>query len=486
MTRPIFAVRRLAGVPSSRQERLVVPAGIAINVVIALFVASAGGKAAALVLVAVAVVPLVWAMVARPTWVLYGALLLIMLGGTLNEHLPGTGGTRIFPPDVFVLLAAGGAVVRTLTRRGDDAPPRLRAIVLSWPFVLLAFALMYGVVRGHDRYGTSYLSQPLRIVVYAAIGLTLVTARPADLFRNLTRVFYITVVVSTVEALYYIATGTSQTQSADLSTGGTRILALSTAMFLAAGLVIALLQLDLDPHGPRRRLHLLMAALALFGIVISLGRTTFAAVGVIVPVLVIVLRRLRRAVVVYAPVVLVAALLATTFLAMLSPGTATTIGNRFTGKVGTDTAVIQRQRKYAAAMEGFGRDPVFGLGFGRPVTFVSIDRTVQTFSGDPENSYIYILAGGGIFALGALLLLIALYFVDVGRRFLRTAGEERALVVFGASLAFVLLVNALAGPVLSDPPLMLMTWIGLVLPAAAGRRVPVRSAPPPDRPARSA
>jgi O-antigen ligase len=289
------------------------------------------------------------------------------------------------------------------------------------------------------------------------------------LLRNLTRIFYLTIVVSLIEAVYYLGTGTSQTDTAQLSTGGTRTLALSTAMFLAVGLVVALVHLDLEPHGARRRVHLLMAALAIFGIVISLGRTTFAALAILVPVLAIALRRLRRSLLIYAPLVAAFALIAGTFVALTAPSAAHTITDRFTGKVGSDAAVVQRQRKYAAAMEGFGHAPVLGLGFGRPVTFVAVDGSVQTFSGDPEDSYIYVLAGGGIFALASLLLLIGLYFVDTIRRFLRTSGDERALVVIGGSLSFVLLVNAVSGPVLSDPPLMLLTWVGLLLPAVTDR-----------------
>jgi O-antigen ligase len=454
----------------ARRELVVLAAALAANALVVVLVARSGGHGAVLALVAAAAVPVAWVMVARPTWILYAALLVTMLGGTLNNQLPGTGGTRVFPSDVFAILAAGGAFARVLLRRRGDERPHLRSIVLSWPYVVLTFALMTGVVRGHDRYGTSYVSQPVRILAYAAIGLTFAYAKPPELLRNLTRVFYLTIVVSAVEAVYYIGTGTSQTDTAQLSTGGTRVLALSTAMFLAAGLVLALVHLDLAPRGPHRRLHLAMAALAIFGIVISLGRTTFAAVAVLVPVLALGMRRLRRSLLVYAPLLAALVVVAGVFVALTAPSAATTIKDRVTGNVNTDAAVIQRQRKYAATMQGFGREPILGLGFGRPVTFESIDRTIQTFSGDPENSYIYVLAGGGIFALGSLLLLIGLYYLDVARRFLRTAGEERALVVFGASLAFILLVNAVTGPVLSNPPLMLLTWVGLLLPAVVGRR----------------
>ena len=110
------------------------------------------------------------------------------------------------------------------------------------------------------------------------------------------------------------------------------------------------------------------------------------------------------------------------------------------------------------------------------MSFIAVDQSVETFDGDPENSYIYVLAGGGLAALGALLVLVACYFIEVVARVRRTTGEERALAVFGASLAFILLVNALSGPILSDAPLMLLTWVALLLPAVAGRRPRSRAA----------
>jgi O-antigen ligase len=465
---------------SGGRSSLLAPAGaVVLNVLLGLYLVSSGPQAAALVLVAVGVVPLVWIATMRPEWLVYTALVVTMLASvptmfaaTANKHLLGTGGTTIAPGDIFVLLAIGGAVVRALTRRGDAKPRRLRAIVLSWPFALLAAALLQGVVRGHDRYATSYVSQPVRIVAYAGIAFALTQVSRGDLLRGLTRVFYATIVISALQAVYYLGTGTSQTDTSNLSTGGTRVLALSTSMFLAAGLVLALVHLDLDPRGRWRRLHIAMAMLALVGILLSLGRTTFAAVGVLVPVLVVALQRLRRAVLAYAPIILAVGVLGGAFVAVAAPSTATTIAHRFTGNVGTDEAVVQRQHEYKAAMEGFSQSPVLGLGFGRPVSFVSVDGTVRTFSGDPENSYIYVLAGGGIVALTALLVLIGVFFLDCGRRFLRSAGEERALVVFGGSLAFILLVNAVSGPVLSNPPLMFLAWIGFLLPAVAARARP--------------
>jgi len=146
--------------------------------------------------------------------------------------------------------------------------------------------------------------------------------------------------------------------------------------------------------------------------------------------------------------------------------------------VSNDPSLIQRQRKFDATLQGFGNEPILGLGFGRPVSFTAIDGTEITFSGDPEDSYIYVLAGGGILALGALITLILSFFADSFLRLRRAAGEDRALIMFAMSLVFIFLVNALSYPLLSDPNLMLVFWIAMLLPTIA--RSGARDAAQPD------
>jgi O-antigen ligase len=154
----------------------------------------------------------------------------------------------------------------------------------------------------------------------------------------------------------------------------------------------------------------------------------------------------------------------------LDPSLGSTLGNRFNTHVGGDTSLVQRQRKFAATLKGFGDEPILGLGFGRPVSFTTIDGRQQTFSGDPENSFIYVLAGGGILALGALILLILSFFADAFVRLRRATGEDRALIMFAMSLVFILLVNALSYPLLSDAGLLLVLWIAMLLPTIARSR----------------
>lgn len=406
--------------------------------------------------------------VAHRDWIVLAALLLTMLGGNLTDRLPGTGSTAIYPSDVFLALALAGFVIERLTSRERVVRAYRVPFTLTWPLAFFALTLMIGVFRGHQRYGTSYLSQPTRMIVYAAIIVAVSSMRMPKALGQIVRVMYGVTVAQALIGAYHLATGTSQTSagSASLSTGGSRALALTTAMFLAAALVLALLNLEIDVRG-RRWLHGTVAALALFGVVVALGRTTYAAVAVVVPVLLLGLRHLRRTLLAYAP--LLAALLAAAIalILQLDPSLSSTLGQRLNHHVSNDPSLIQRQRKFDAVLQGFGNEPLLGLGYGRPVTFTAIDGTEITFSGDPENSYIYVLAGGGILALAALIALIVSFFGDAAVRMLRADRESRALIAFSMSFVFILLVNALSFPVLSDANLMLIMWIAMLLPGLA-------------------
>jgi O-antigen ligase len=469
--------QRLRGRSASNVRLGVIALGaLAVNVVIGVGLAS--GHSSLIVAVAVGVpafVVLSNLLVARRDWIVFAAVLLTMIGGPLLGRLPGTGGTAVFPSDLFLALAIAGYIIHRLSGQRDTARSAYRfPFILTWPLALFTFTLLLGVFRGHQRYGTSLLSQPTRMFLYAGIAFAVSAMRMPIAYRQLVRLVYAVTIAQALVGAYHLATGTSQTSvgSSELSTGGTRALALTTAMFLASSLVLALLNLEFGGK-ERRWLHGTVAGLAMFGVVIALGRTTFAAVAVVVPLLIVGLRHLRRTMLAYAP--LLAALLAA-FVAVLlqvDPSLGSTFSKRLNSHVGTDTSLIQRQRKFHATLQGFGNEPLLGLGFGRPVTFTAIDGTETTFSGDPEDSYIYILAGSGVFGLGALIVLILSFFADSLLRLRRAVGEDRSLIIFAMALVFILLVNALSYPLLSDPNLMLMFWIAMLLPTIARTGAPV-------------
>lgn len=114
---------------------------------------------------------------------------------------------------------------------------------------------------------------------------------------------------------------------------------------------------------------------------------------------------------------------------------------------------------------------VLGPGWGRTVTYVFEGRVYQN-EGDPDNSYVYILGGGGILALGAFLLLLAIFARDSWLRLRFARGYERALVLWALATWFVFMVNCLMAPFLPRPKLVLTIWALMLVPALVR---PVRS-----------
>lgn len=428
--------------------------------------------------VAVALAPVLAAVVTRVVtehrdWIVFAALFLVLFGGPLDERLPGTAGTALYPADVLVALAIVGWFIARLTASSRETRPSWpRTIVLSWPLALLAIAIAIGVVRGHLHYGTSYVSQPVRIVIYAGIAGAVGGISPQVAHRRLTWVFYLGTVWQALLACYHLATGTSQTGAVDLSTGGARFVALSIAMYLAAALVLALLNLELLDKGGRKWIHFAVAGLATFVLVVAFGRTTFAALAVLLPLLFLALRKMRRTLLTYTPLLVPFLALAIVTMLTVAPSVGATLTSRLNLNqvaAGNDNAVITRQRKYSATLQGIGDKPVFGFGFGRPVEYTNPDQTISRINGDPENTYVYLLAGGGALALGAMILLIVSFFADAVRRLRHARGVESAVVIFAMALAFLIFVNTLSGPVLTQPDAILTMWIATLLPALVTR-----------------
>jgi O-antigen ligase len=110
------------------------------------------------------------------------------------------------------------------------------------------------------------------------------------------------------------------------------------------------------------------------------------------------------------------------------------------------------------------KEIVTGVGFGRQTSFEISGQTV-TIDGDPHNSYVYLLAGGGLLALGSFLALAATYAVDTLRRIRASTGVSQALVMWSLGTWLAFMINALAGPVFTDATMLLTIWILMVLPS---------------------
>ena len=412
------------------------------------------------------------ALVGRHRAVLAWAAFALNLTGLrfITDPLPLPGGTSIFATDVLVLLAFGSWLAARLTRpRGAVVSSMRLSPIFGWPLVLLAVAIAGGVLAGHDRYGASIIGQPFRIVLYAGIALALLEVSPREAWRAITKVFYVGAVVQSLYAVYYLASGGAQTDQVSLSTGGTRVLALSIAIYLTGSLVCALLNLELERSAGRNFLHLGIAGLALFGILVSFGRTTYAAVALIAPLLFFSRRYLRRTVVLMLPILAPAVVLVLLVLPQVAPTVIPTLQARLTGTSTQDANVRWRDLARESALEGYEDERLRGVGFGR-VTEFRINNQTVTIHGDPHNSYVYLLAGGGLLALGSFLLLCGLYVVDAVRRLRRALSVESALIVWSLATWLAFMVNALAGPIFSNPVMMLTMWVLMTLPSIVPRR----------------
>jgi len=292
-------------------------------------------------------------LVVRAQAALYLAALLLPLTAWPGlDHPSELAGVAVFPSDVLVLAAVASAfVLRALSP--EAARPRMLATpLLGWPLLAFAVLLVPGIVRGHERYGESLVSQPVRLVVYAGLAAAMTELDAGKTFRWITFGLYGGAVLQAILAAYYIATGTSQTSIDILSTGGTRVLSLTTGMLLGTALVAAIVNIDLETRGRARLVHALFGLIALGGMVLAFGRTTFLALAVVLLFLVWKLPNARRTAMHawrwWVPAL--AALLVA--VAVVAPSTATQVFDRVKANPLTDQSVRWRLAGIHAVLSG--------------------------------------------------------------------------------------------------------------------------------------
>jgi hypothetical protein len=434
-----------------------VGAAAAANALVAFVLAQRGGSSGAAVAVLPALLIAVGAIVASDRRILLG--LALGLGFTfsfLTAPLP-IGGKPLFVTDIVVLLALGAAGVRRLIAKEREAgSSSARTPVLGWPLLFFALAVFVALLRGHARYGQTLFGSPLRVVFYAGIAAAILHLKPLQVHRTIVAVFYGGAVWMLLNSAYFLATGKHQTDQIQLSTGGTRVLSLSVAILASGSLFLALLNLTIHKSFRLRALDFAIANIALFEIVLAFGRTTFIAVAAVLPLLCIGFRDVRSSLLTILPLTLPILIVTGIYVTKAAP-------------------------PIEAVLRQFHQSPLIGVGFGRQTTFTLDVSDVygpgvqieETISQDPHDSYVWLLAGGGILLLSSFLLLVLAYLRDAWLR-LRGAvdGHERVVIIWAVATLFVYLTNTAAGPVLGDPPLLLVIWTLLVLPAVVPRRRP--------------
>src|SRR5690242_7840265 len=141
-------------------------------------------------------------------------------------------GSSIYAADLVAVLALVSWVGARLLGRPVRGSSALALTGIGFPLFVLAVG--QAIVRGHISYGLGIVSEPMRLILYASIALTITQVDTRRLYRGVVAVFYVGTVWMLVSAAYYVATGQSQTDQIDVSTGGHRYVSLTVAMYLAA------------------------------------------------------------------------------------------------------------------------------------------------------------------------------------------------------------------------------------------------------------
>ena len=431
---------------------------------VGVLLATARAEGVALAVLPVVIVAVGSLIASNRAVLVYAAFVLCLLGPLpVTGALPLNTGIQVYPSDILVLLAVVSWATAWLISPEEARPSMPRTQLLGWPLLLFGVALLAAVIRGHERYGESLFSVPLRFVLYAGIAFAISDLKPRDAYRWLVVVFYAGTLWQTGVAIYGYATGTSATDAVDLSTGGERVLAGSTAMFMAGALLLALLNLEFQRSARKAALHLLMATLATFALVSTFQRTTFAVASILVPIALLAFRRIGLRAAVYIPLIAPFAVLVALLVPKVDPTFFPTFADRVAASPSTDATAQWRLKAYAAVWGQVHEAPLTGVGFGRPARFIA-NNAHYNVGQDPHNQFLYLWAGGGLLLLGSFLLLLAVYLLEAWSGFQGASVEERRLIFWCVSLWFVFIVNSLTGIILTQGYLLLVFWILMLLP----------------------
>ncbi|MDP9400525.1 MAG: O-antigen ligase family protein [Actinomycetota bacterium] len=399
----------------------------------------------------------------------------------LTPELPLGLPFNIWVHDLLIFGALVGFFVDWALAPADERPRLPRTPVLGVALALLTVAIMIGAWRGHERYGATLVGMPLRFVGYAAIAAAMTALTPAKALRNLTIALYVGIAYQTLSALYHIGTGTSATDQLKLSTGGMRYVGVTAASFMASGFLLA--ALNLATRRKNELLHLVMALLAGFVLIVAFTRTVYLGLFPVLLVVFLLYPRLRSAAWRAIPLVLPVVLLGVLLVTQVAPTLIPTLVDRLSNTSAADSSVQWRANAYRTVLSGTTEEPVLGIGFGR-VTEFTLNGAPNVITGDPHNGYIYLFAGGGLLAVGALALLVALFLADTLWRWRGADVDGRVILTWSLGTWIVFMVHSAAEPMFTLPHMILGIWICMLLPAVVP--IPSREAGLPRRRGRRA
>ena len=395
-------------------------------------------------------------------------------------------GGNVYPQDVVAVLALGALLFALFL--GHDKLSIPRTPVLGWPFVVFAVVILSATLRGHYAYGASVIGQPLRLFLYASIVAGLIGMTVPRMHRVLVILFYPGAVLAALGSAQFLATG--GVGAAALSTGGNRPIPITISIFCAGTLFLALLNLRIARDLRARVLHLAMAGIAFFGVLAGFGRSTWVGVALVCVVLFATSPRLRANALSILPLAAPFLVLIAIGVSQAAPGFVSNVGSRVGRTSENDINVRFRIEANRLILDQAREHPVFGVGFGKTTELLlaipdptsgvpSLERI--TLGQDPHNGYVFLLAGGGILALGSFAALVAVFAYDVRRRYRRTSDPiARLILLWTSSMLFLFLLTAASGTTFEATHSVLMIWALLVLPAIVrpdADREPVLVAP---------
>ena len=400
----------------------------------------------------------------------WGVILLAFAFGYIGDLIPArlpVGGAGLFVSDLLIVGAVGGLLVEMLVQPSGLRPRLPRTAILGLPLLVLFLALMVGAVRGHERYGATLVGMPLRLAGYAAIAAALPGLTPARALRGITVVVYGGAIWLSGVAAFHIATGTSATSHQDLSTGGIRYIGVTAATYAAIAFIMAVL--NLSARRGRPLVHLAIALLAGFDVMVAYTRTVWLVLAVMLLIAAVASPAIRSSLLASVPVITPILVLGVLMIVTLVPNLVSTFADRISTPAGEDTSVQWRTLAYQAVLSGTSDEPALGVGFGR-VTGFSLNGQPNKIEGDPHNGFIYVFAGAGIVGVTALSLLLLTYLASVASRWRRTTGEARTLLAWCLGTWILVMTHALSEPVFTNPSLVIILWISMLLPTIVGER----------------
>ncbi|MDX6423492.1 MAG: O-Antigen ligase [Gaiellaceae bacterium] len=429
-------------------------------------------RATAITLAPIMVICLAALVASDRSVLLYGALALPLTFSYANEAV-AFGSMNVFAADILLALALGSWLAAKLLagRPSALADLRRKRVIGVVPLVAFAIAVSFAVVRGHIEYGQTLAGQPIRLIAYVCIACAIVDVTVEKAHRGITAVLYAAVGWQVLVAGYHIATGTSQSDVASLSTGGHRYVSVSVSLCIALALFLALLNLASARTARAQLVHATAAVFSLVLAILSFTRGTMIAVALVGLVFMLVVPGLTRRVAALLPLALpIIAIILITAPRLAPTGVPDelrdTLISRLDPSLANDLSVRWRQEATAALWEQFREEPVLGVGFGKKLVF-EVAGVVYREDQEAHNDAMYILAATGVVGLAAIAAVVgSLMWFALAR--LRTAATtpERILVTWSIAGAFTFVANSLVEPLVGIPSLLLVLWVLLLIPVA--------------------